>query len=147
MLLHWVSECFGIIERCRKIKLKITSWPEVPSSFFSLVFIDLNGLYNLMPWSETILPLHTNICSDMYPTLHSVWEKKEISIGSNVLQKEIGKYIKTLGEALQLSQPINNNVIFVHMPRLYTLLQLNKSAKVFTRENNILIRKSLFNLH
>ncbi|CAM8946825.1 unnamed protein product [Rhodiola kirilowii] len=46
------------------------------------------------------------------------------------LQKEIGKYIKILGEALQLSQPINSNSISVHMPRFCTLLQLNKSAQV-----------------
>lgn len=45
-------------------------------------------------------------------------------------QKEIGKYIKILGEALQLSQPINSNSISVHMPRFCTLLQLNKSAQV-----------------
>ncbi|PPS07524.1 hypothetical protein GOBAR_AA13119 [Gossypium barbadense] len=54
---------------------------------------------------------------------------KEISIAANVPQKEIGKYIKILGEALQLSQPINSNSISVHMPRFCTLLQLNKSAQ------------------
>uniref|UniRef100_A0A7N0V1K1 Uncharacterized protein n=1 Tax=Kalanchoe fedtschenkoi TaxID=63787 RepID=A0A7N0V1K1_KALFE len=53
----------------------------------------------------------------------------EISIAANVPQKEIGKYIKILGEALQLSQPINSNLISVHMPRFCTLLQLNKSAQ------------------
>ncbi|KAG6775782.1 hypothetical protein POTOM_019277 [Populus tomentosa] len=36
----------------------------------------------------------------------------EISIAGNAPQKEI----KILGEALQLSQPINNNSISVHMP-------------------------------
>lgn len=55
---------------------------------------------------------------------------QEISIAANVAQKEIGKYIKILGEALQLSQPINSNSISVHMPRFCTLLQLNKSAQV-----------------
>ncbi|CAN1225160.1 Plant-specific TFIIB-related protein 1 [Linum perenne] len=55
---------------------------------------------------------------------------QEISIAANVPQKEIGKYIKILGEALQLSQPINSNSISVHMPRFCTLLQLNKSAQV-----------------
>ncbi|KOM45133.1 hypothetical protein LR48_Vigan06g043900 [Vigna angularis] len=54
---------------------------------------------------------------------------QEISIAANVQQKEIGKYIKILGEALQLSQPINSNSISVHMPRFCTLLQLNKSAQ------------------
>lgn len=57
---------------------------------------------------------------------------QEISIAANVPQKEIGKYIKILGEALQLSQPINSNSISVHMPRFCTLLQLNKSAQVTT---------------
>lgn len=56
--------------------------------------------------------------------------KQEISNAANVPQKEIGKYIKILGEALQLSQPINSNSISVHMPRFCTLLQLNKSAQV-----------------
>lgn len=59
-----------------------------------------------------------------------IWQ--EISIAANVPQKEIGKYIKILGEALQLSQPINSNSISVHMPRFCTLLQLNKSAQVPT---------------
>ncbi|KAG1342153.1 plant-specific TFIIB-related protein 1 [Cocos nucifera] len=54
---------------------------------------------------------------------------QEISTASNLLQKEIGKYIKILGEALNLSQPINSNSISVHMPRFCTLLQLNKSAQ------------------
>ncbi|GAB2226165.1 hypothetical protein Droror1_Dr00021959 [Drosera rotundifolia] len=54
---------------------------------------------------------------------------QEISIAANVPQKEIGKYIKILGEALQLSQPINSNSISVHMPRFCNLLQLNKSAQ------------------
>uniref|UniRef100_B9MXQ7 Uncharacterized protein n=1 Tax=Populus trichocarpa TaxID=3694 RepID=B9MXQ7_POPTR len=41
----------------------------------------------------------------------------EISIAGNAPQKEIGKcIIKILGEALQLSQPITNNSISVHMP-------------------------------
>lgn len=55
---------------------------------------------------------------------------QEISTASNLPQKEIGKYIKILGEALKLSQPINSNSISVHMPRFCTLLQLNKSAQV-----------------
>ncbi|XP_039119573.1 plant-specific TFIIB-related protein 1 [Dioscorea cayenensis subsp. rotundata] len=54
---------------------------------------------------------------------------QEISAASNLPQKEIGKYIKILGEALKLSQPINSNSIAVHMPRFCTLLQLNKSAQ------------------
>ncbi|XP_010905668.1 plant-specific TFIIB-related protein 1 [Elaeis guineensis] len=54
---------------------------------------------------------------------------QEISTASNLPQKEIGKYIKILGEALKLSQPINSNSISVHMPRFCTLLQLNKSAQ------------------
>lgn len=54
---------------------------------------------------------------------------QEISIAANLPQKEIGKYIKILGEALQLSQPFNSNSIAVHMPRFCTLLQLNKSAQ------------------
>ncbi|PKU87089.1 plant-specific TFIIB-related protein 1 [Dendrobium catenatum] len=54
---------------------------------------------------------------------------QEISMASNLPQKEIGKYIKILGEALKLSQPINSNSISVHMPRFCTLLQLNKSAQ------------------
>ncbi|WZZ23656.1 hypothetical protein YC2023_007057 [Brassica napus] len=44
-------------------------------------------------------------------------------------KRRLGKYIKILGEALQLSQPINSNSISVHMPRFCTLLQLNKSAQ------------------
>ncbi|GKA93032.1 plant-specific TFIIB-related protein 1, partial [Tanacetum coccineum] len=48
----------------------------------------------------------------------------------NLHQKEIGKYIKILGEALQLTRPLNNNSISVHMPRFCTLLQLNKSAQI-----------------
>lgn len=54
---------------------------------------------------------------------------QEISAASKLPQKEIGKYIKILGESLQLSQPINSNSIAVHMPRFCTLLQLNKSAQ------------------
>ncbi|ONK59877.1 uncharacterized protein A4U43_C08F11880 [Asparagus officinalis] len=53
----------------------------------------------------------------------------EISTASNLPQKEIGKYMKILGEALKLGQPINSNSISVHMPRFCTLLQLNKSAQ------------------
>ncbi|CAN6910814.1 unnamed protein product [Brassica oleracea] len=45
-------------------------------------------------------------------------------------KRRLGKYIKILGEALQLSQPINSNSISVHMPRFCTLLQLNKSAQL-----------------
>ncbi|KAL5987063.1 Plant-specific TFIIB-related protein 1 [Asimina triloba] len=55
--------------------------------------------------------------------------QQEISTAANLPQKEIGKYIKILGEALKLSQPINSNSIAVHMPRFCTLLQLNKSAQ------------------
>ncbi|MQL83365.1 hypothetical protein Taro_015850 [Colocasia esculenta] len=54
---------------------------------------------------------------------------QEISTAANLPQKEIGKYIKVLGESLKLSQPINSNSIAVHMPRFCTLLQLNKSAQ------------------
>nr|CAD1830075.1 unnamed protein product [Ananas comosus var. bracteatus] len=54
---------------------------------------------------------------------------KEISTASSLPQKEIGKYIKILGEALKLSQPINSNSMSVHIPRFCTLLQLNKSAQ------------------
>ncbi|XP_038983344.1 plant-specific TFIIB-related protein 1-like [Phoenix dactylifera] len=54
---------------------------------------------------------------------------QEISTASNLPQKEIGKYIKILGEALKLSQPINSNSISVHMPRFCILLQLNKCAQ------------------
>ncbi|MBA0686696.1 hypothetical protein Goari_014284, partial [Gossypium aridum] len=67
---------------------------------------------------------------------------KEISIAANVPQKEIGKYIKILGEALQLSQPINSNSISVHMPRFCTLLQLNKSAQeLATHIGEVVINK------
>ncbi|XP_050128229.1 plant-specific TFIIB-related protein 1 [Malus sylvestris] len=67
---------------------------------------------------------------------------QEISIAANVPQKEIGKYIKILGEALQLSQPINSNSISVHMPRFCTLLQLNKSAqKLATHIGEVVINK------
>ncbi|KAM1047904.1 hypothetical protein ACFX1X_027436 [Malus domestica] len=38
---------------------------------------------------------------------------QEISIAATVPQEDIGKYIKILGEALQLSQPINSNSISV----------------------------------
>ncbi|WZY86526.1 hypothetical protein YC2023_032910 [Brassica napus] len=66
----------------------------------------------------------------------------EISIAANVQQKEIGKYIKILGEALQLSQPINSNSISVHMPRFCTLLQLNKSAQeLATHIGEVVINK------
>ncbi|MBA0618169.1 hypothetical protein Godav_027552, partial [Gossypium davidsonii] len=66
----------------------------------------------------------------------------EISIAANVPQKEIGKYIKILGEALQLSQPINSNSISVHMPRFCTLLQLNKSAQeLATHIGEVVINK------
>ncbi|XBH57643.1 hypothetical protein VPH35_079213 [Triticum aestivum] len=54
---------------------------------------------------------------------------QEISTASNLPQKEIGKYIKILGESLKLSQPLNSNSIAVHMPRFCNLLQLNKSAQ------------------
>lgn len=64
--------------------------------------------------------------------LLSCIDYQEISIAANLPQKEIGKYIKILGEALQLSQPINSNSISVHMPRFCTLLQLNKSAQVLS---------------
>ncbi|PRQ47643.1 putative transcription factor TFIIB [Rosa chinensis] len=67
---------------------------------------------------------------------------QEISIAANVAQKEIGKYIKILGEALQLSQPINSNSISVHMPRFCTLLQLNTSAqKLATHIGEVVINK------
>ncbi|CAK7339555.1 unnamed protein product [Dovyalis caffra] len=67
---------------------------------------------------------------------------QEISIAANVAQKEIGKYIKILGEALQLSQPINSNSISVHMPRFCTLLQLNKSAQeLATHIGEVVINK------
>ncbi|KAG2376087.1 Plant-specific TFIIB-related protein [Vigna angularis] len=67
---------------------------------------------------------------------------QEISIAANVQQKEIGKYIKILGEALQLSQPINSNSISVHMPRFCTLLQLNKSAQeLATHIGEVVINK------
>ncbi|KAF9609437.1 hypothetical protein IFM89_016237 [Coptis chinensis] len=67
---------------------------------------------------------------------------QEISIAANLPQKEIGKYIKILGEALQLSQPINSNSIAVHMPRFCTLLQLNKSAQeLATHIGEVVINK------
>lgn len=67
---------------------------------------------------------------------------QEISNAANVPQKEIGKYIKILGEALQLSQPINSNSISVHMPRFCTLLQLNKSAQeLATHIGEVVINK------
>ncbi|KAL9267418.1 Plant-specific TFIIB-related protein [Drosera capensis] len=58
---------------------------------------------------------------------------------ANVPQKEIGKYIKILGEALQLSQPINSNSISVHMPRFCNLLQLNESAQILLSETAIFL--------
>ncbi|KAG2240717.1 hypothetical protein Bca52824_090462 [Brassica carinata] len=75
------------------------------------------------------------------PTL----QDSEISIASNVQQKEIGKVHqdlrrkkkkkkKILGEALQLGQPINSNSISVHMPRF---LVINKCF--CTRRNPISI--------
>ncbi|XP_038708083.1 plant-specific TFIIB-related protein 1 isoform X2 [Tripterygium wilfordii] len=67
---------------------------------------------------------------------------QEISIAANVPQKEIGKYIKILGEALQLSQPLNSNSISVHMPRFCTLLQLNKTAQeLATHIGEVVINK------
>lgn len=67
---------------------------------------------------------------------------QEISIAANLPQKEIGKYIKILGESLQLSQPINSNSISVHMPRFCTLLQLNKSAQeLATHIGEVVINK------
>lgn len=67
---------------------------------------------------------------------------QEISLAANLPQKEIGKYIKILGEALQLSQPINSNSISVHMPRFCTLLQLNKSAQeLATHIGEVVINK------
>ncbi|KAF6149772.1 hypothetical protein GIB67_017505 [Kingdonia uniflora] len=67
---------------------------------------------------------------------------QEISVAANLPQKEIGKYIKILGEALQLSQPINSNSIAVHMPRFCTLLQLNKSAQeLATHIGEVVINK------
>ncbi|MCL7031999.1 hypothetical protein MKW94_001267 [Papaver nudicaule] len=67
---------------------------------------------------------------------------QEISNAAKVPQKEIGKYIKILGEALQLSQPINSNSISVHMPRFCTLLQLNKSAQeLATHIGEVVINK------
>lgn len=69
----------------------------------------------------------------------SCFIQQEISIAANLPQKEIGKYIKILGEALQLSQPINSNSIAVHMPRFCNLLQLNKSAQVIDYFDVLLI--------
>ncbi|KAG6397329.1 hypothetical protein SASPL_143495 [Salvia splendens] len=67
---------------------------------------------------------------------------QEISSAANLPQKEIGKYIKILGEALQLSQPINSNSISVHMPRFCMLLQLNKSAQeLATHIGEVVINK------
>ncbi|CAI0559728.1 unnamed protein product [Linum tenue] len=66
---------------------------------------------------------------------------QEISIAANVPQKEIGKYIKILGEALQLSQPLNSDSISVHMPRFCNLLQLNKYAQVIGFATSIPLRE------
>ncbi|OMO52897.1 Transcription factor TFIIB [Corchorus olitorius] len=74
--------------------------------------------------------------------LNSPEPSKEISITANVPQKEIGNYIKILGKALKLSQPINSNSISVHMPRFCTLLQLNKSAQeLATHIGKVVINK------
>ncbi|ERN17516.1 hypothetical protein AMTRI_Chr13g92580 [Amborella trichopoda] len=67
---------------------------------------------------------------------------QEISAAANVPQKEIGKYIKILGDALKLSQPINSNSISVHMPRFCSLLQLNKSTQdLATHIGEVVINK------
>ncbi|XP_077233300.1 plant-specific TFIIB-related protein [Tasmannia lanceolata] len=67
---------------------------------------------------------------------------QEISTAANLPQKEIGKYIKILGEALKLGQPINSNSISVHMPRFCSLLQLNQSARdLATHIGEVVINK------
>lgn len=85
------------------------------------------GSQNLQAFLPFVIPSKISMLTTLFVTL-AKWQ--EISIAANVAQKEIGKYIKILGEALQLSQPINSNSISVHMPRFCTLLQLNKSAQV-----------------
>ncbi|KAH0450289.1 hypothetical protein IEQ34_020981 [Dendrobium chrysotoxum] len=88
---------------------------------FALVMNDLSRhLQEVVPW-------YMLFTDDIF--LVDKTREGEISMASNLPQKEIGKYIKILGEALKLSQPINSNSISVHMPRFCTLLQLNKSAQ------------------
>ncbi|GLJ29927.1 hypothetical protein SUGI_0591680 [Cryptomeria japonica] len=67
---------------------------------------------------------------------------QEISAAANVQQKEIGKYLKILGDALKLSQPINSNSISVHMPRFCSLLQLSKTTQdLATHIGEVVINK------
>ncbi|KAH9300578.1 hypothetical protein KI387_012161 [Taxus chinensis] len=67
---------------------------------------------------------------------------KEISAAANLQQKEIGKYLKILGDALKLSQPINSNSISVHMPRFCSLLQLSKTTQdLATHIGEVVINK------
>ncbi|CAK9138785.1 unnamed protein product, partial [Ilex paraguariensis] len=88
----------------------------------------------------TMVPGRIVVSKPLY--LNIFFNQQEISIAANLPQKEIGKYIKILGEALQLSQPINSNSISVHMPRFCTLLQLNKSAQeLATHIGEVVINK------
>ncbi|GAY42733.1 hypothetical protein CUMW_069150 [Citrus unshiu] len=123
-----------------------------PSSFLSLVYRRPRRSSSVMmdnlranhrdvavhSWDSDSALLHLFRPLENYKSQNS----QEISIAANVPQKEIGKYIKILGEALQLSQPINSNSIAVHMPRFCTLLQLNKSAQVLaTHIGEVVINK------
>uniref|UniRef100_A0A0D3A1H4 Uncharacterized protein n=1 Tax=Brassica oleracea var. oleracea TaxID=109376 RepID=A0A0D3A1H4_BRAOL len=91
------------------------------NSSSSTVVVDSLRAYMQIVDVASILGLDCDISEHAFERsqLHPMYSKRRL-----------GKYIKILGEALQLSQPINSNSISVHMPRFCTLLQLNKSAQL-----------------
>ncbi|XP_023633949.1 plant-specific TFIIB-related protein 1 isoform X4 [Capsella rubella] len=101
-------------------------------------------------WQEAFVAAYEELTSDVPGVREAaIGEIAKMSVQSITIDpppsrsmKEIGKYIKILGEALQLSQPINSNSISVHMPRFCTLLQLNKSAQeLATHIGEVVINK------
>ncbi|KAL2651245.1 hypothetical protein R1flu_019373 [Riccia fluitans] len=68
---------------------------------------------------------------------------QEVAQAASIPQKEIGRHMKLLSDALKLSQPMNSNSISVHMPRFCSILQLNQSTqKLATHIGEVVLDKS-----
>ncbi|KAL3700488.1 hypothetical protein R1sor_018510 [Riccia sorocarpa] len=68
---------------------------------------------------------------------------QEVAQAASIPQKEIGRHMKLLSDALKLSQPMNSNSISVHMPRFCSILQLSQSTqKLATHIGEVVLDKS-----
>ncbi|BFI23434.1 hypothetical protein AXG93_1913s1450 [Marchantia polymorpha subsp. ruderalis] len=68
---------------------------------------------------------------------------QEVSQASAIPQKEIGRHMKILSDALKLSQPMNSNSISSHMPRFCGILQLSQNTqKLATHIGEVVLDKS-----